>query len=49
MDLGLKGKVVVITGAAGLKGSIGETILHKLAEEAHQEAWEESDSAIKAA
>ena len=33
MDLGLKGKVVVITGAAGLKGSIGETILQKLAEE----------------
>ena len=33
MDLGLKGKVVIITGAAGLKGSIGETILQKLAEE----------------
>ena len=33
MDLGLKGKVVVITGAAGLKGSIGETILQQLAEE----------------
>jgi len=33
MDLGLKGKVVVITGAAGIKGSIGETILQKLAEE----------------
>ena len=33
MDLGLKGKVVIITGAAGLKGSIGETILQKLAKE----------------
>jgi L-fucose dehydrogenase len=33
MDLNLKGKVVVISGAAGLKGSIGETILQKLAEE----------------
>ncbi|NMH87907.1 SDR family oxidoreductase [Flavivirga algicola] len=33
MDLGLKGKVVVITGAAGIKGSIGETILQKLADE----------------
>lgn len=33
MDLGLKGKVVVITGAAGLKGSIGETILQHLAAE----------------
>lgn len=33
MDLNLKGKVVVITGAAGLKGSIGETILQKLADE----------------
>ncbi len=33
MDLGLKGKVVVITGAAGLKGSIGETILQQLAQE----------------
>ncbi len=33
MDLGLKGKVVVITGAAGIEGSIGETILQKLADE----------------
>ena len=33
MDLNLKGKVVVITGAAGIRGSIGETILQKLADE----------------
>ncbi|GAA4238346.1 SDR family oxidoreductase [Postechiella marina] len=33
MDLGLKGKVVVVTGAAGLKGSIGETIVQSLANE----------------
>jgi len=33
MDLGLKGKVVVVTGAAGLKGSIGETIVQALANE----------------
>lgn len=33
MDLGLKGKVVVISGAAGIEGSIGETILQKLANE----------------
>ncbi|MGL1885114.1 MAG: SDR family oxidoreductase [Reichenbachiella sp.] len=33
MDLELKGKVVLITGAAGLKGSIGETILQSLAAE----------------
>jgi len=33
MDLGLKGKIVVITGAAGIEGSIGETILQKLADE----------------
>lgn len=33
MNLELKGKVVVITGAAGIKGSIGETILQKLADE----------------
>ena len=33
MDLGLKNKVVVISGAAGMKGSIGETILHNLVEE----------------
>ena len=33
MDLDLKGKVVVITGAAGKKGSIGETILQELVKE----------------
>ncbi|ARV16512.1 SDR family oxidoreductase [Polaribacter sp. SA4-12] len=33
MDLGLKDKVVLISGAAGIKGSIGETILQKLADE----------------
>ncbi len=33
MDLGLKDKVVVVTGAAGLKGSIGETIVQSLANE----------------
>ncbi len=33
MDLNLKDKVVVISGAAGLKGSIGETILQSLANE----------------
>ena len=33
MDLGLKGKVVVVTGAAGIKGSIGETIVQHLAAE----------------
>ncbi len=33
MDLGLKGKVVVISGAAGREGSIGETILRYLAAE----------------
>ena len=33
MDLGLKGKVVVVTGAAGIKGSIGETIVQSLANE----------------
>jgi len=33
MDLGLKDKVVVISGAAGMKGSIGETILQNLAKE----------------
>jgi L-fucose dehydrogenase len=33
MDLGLKGKIVVITGAAGIKGSIGETMLQQLAAE----------------
>lgn len=33
MDLNLKNKVVVISGAAGKEGSIGETILQRLAEE----------------
>ncbi|TMM56764.1 SDR family oxidoreductase [Maribacter algarum] len=33
MDLGLKDKVVVVTGAAGVKGSIGETIVQSLANE----------------
>lgn len=33
MNLDLKGKVVVITGAAGKKGSIGETILQELTKE----------------
>ena len=33
MDLGLKNKVVVVTGAAGIKGSIGETIVQALADE----------------
>lgn len=33
MDLNLKGKVVVVTGAAGIKGSIGETIVQHLATE----------------
>ena len=33
MDLGLKDKVVVISGAAGKKGSIGETILQNLINE----------------
>jgi len=33
MDLHLKDKVIVISGAAGLKGSMGETMLHALAEE----------------
>ena len=33
MDLHLKDKVVVVTGAAGLKGSIGETIVQALANE----------------
>ncbi len=33
MDLQLKNKVVVVTGAAGLKGSIGETIVQHLANE----------------
>jgi len=33
MDLGLKDKVVVISGAAGMQGSIGETILQNLVKE----------------
>ena len=33
MDLGLKGKIIVISGGAGIKGSIGETIVQRLAEE----------------
>lgn len=33
MDLELKNKVVVISGGAGIKGSIGETIVQKLADE----------------
>ncbi len=33
MDLGLKDKVVVISGAAGKEGSIGETILQNLVNE----------------
>src|SRR5690606_10999094 len=33
MDLQLKDKVVVVTGAAGEKGSIGETIVQALANE----------------
>ncbi|MGM8361989.1 SDR family oxidoreductase [Flavobacterium sp. ARAG 55.4] len=33
MNLNLKNKVVIVTGAAGLKGSIGETIVRALADE----------------
>lgn len=33
MDLGLKDKVVVVTGSGGLKGSIGKTIVQALADE----------------
>ena len=33
MDLNLKNKVVVITGAAGIRGSIGETMLRDLVKE----------------
>lgn len=33
MDLGLKDKVVVVTGAAGLNGSMGQTIVQALANE----------------
>jgi L-fucose dehydrogenase len=33
MDLHLKNKVVVVTGGAGIKGSIGETLVQALANE----------------
>ena len=33
MDLGLKGKVVLVTGSGGVKGSIGETIVQHLVAE----------------
>jgi len=33
MDLGLKDKIVIVTGAAGIKGSIGETLVQALADE----------------
>lgn len=33
MDLGLKNKIVVISGSAGKPGSIGETIVNRLADE----------------
>lgn len=33
MDLQLKDKIVIVTGAAGIKGSIGETIVQSLANE----------------
>ncbi|MEO1010070.1 MAG: SDR family oxidoreductase [Bacteroidota bacterium] len=33
MDLGLKNKIVVVTGSAGIQGSIGETIVQALAAE----------------
>tara|TARA_R110001606_G_scaffold202060_3_gene350098 strand:+ start:814 stop:1605 length:792 start_codon:yes stop_codon:yes gene_type:complete len=33
MDLQLKDKIIVVTGAAGIKGSIGETIVQSLANE----------------
>ena len=33
MDLKLKDKIIVVTGAAGIKGSIGETIVQHLAAE----------------
>jgi L-fucose dehydrogenase len=33
MDLRLKDKIVVVSGSAGKKGSIGETIINRLAEE----------------
>ena len=33
MDLNLKGKVVVVSGSAGKEGSIGETMINRIAEE----------------
>ncbi|MBK0370864.1 SDR family oxidoreductase [Flavobacterium agrisoli] len=33
MDLNLKGKIVVVSGSAGKEGSIGETMINRLAEE----------------
>jgi len=33
MDLNLKGKIVAISGSAGIEGSIGETMVHMLAAE----------------
>jgi L-fucose dehydrogenase len=33
MDLGLKGKIIVVSGSAGKQGSIGETIIKRLADE----------------
>ena len=33
MDLGLKGKIIVVSGSAGKAGSIGETIINRLADE----------------
>ncbi|MFV8464349.1 SDR family oxidoreductase [Flavobacterium sp. LB1P62] len=33
MDLGLKGKIIVVSGSAGKEGSIGETIIKRLADE----------------
>lgn len=33
MDLNLKDKIVVVTGAAGIRGSIGQTIVNELAKE----------------
>ncbi|MFY0607577.1 MAG: SDR family oxidoreductase [Cyclobacteriaceae bacterium] len=33
MELGLKDKIVVITGGAGIRGSIGQTIVQRLADE----------------
>src|SRR5659263_331522 len=33
MDLRLKGKIIVVSGSAGKQGSIGETIIKRLADE----------------